>query len=213
MSQLCFTYPILPLELPAFKMAVTDFLGGNNEVDGNTFGIKTRLRYPLIQFKLKQTEKGHIPLILALGNQSAYCSVLEREGRGVRIHTRGKAYMLDAGKATLTTGSIETSHKYFCYNLFNYLPSFAAEKANEHSTKLLHKELANDLARFVEGVGGELEDKPEVQQLCLKKSQSVIFRKKKRYCYNLSFKSNLYLPELIGLGLHADLGFGIVRHQ
>lgn len=203
-------------EIPLFRGAVIANLG--NHVDTlfhNHRGDHTfRYSYPLIQYK-------------RLGGKAAIVCVEEGVDLIGQFLTRtdgklqiGEREMLCNTKriqpARLLVQTWETS---FCYHLFQWLPLnsknyhlYMVTEGDVERTTILENILKGNLLSMLKGLGIHLE-----QELLLKITQIsdsyLIYNKGvKMMAFNAEFQCNLSIPNNLGIGKNASIGYGIV-HQ
>ncbi|PXX16633.1 hypothetical protein EJ73_02739 [Hoylesella shahii DSM 15611 = JCM 12083] len=75
---------------------------------------------------------------------------------------------------------------------------------------MLQRILTGNILSMLKGLGIRVEQRVEVHIKHLEERPNVIFKGVKLYCANISFDSNVLLPQHVGLGKHASVGFGIL---
>lgn len=206
---------ISPWELKLIRGAIVALAGKEHVLFHNHQGDKFIYSYPLIQYKCIH-KKPHI-VCIDQGIDEIH-HFFENKQEGVFLGDR--AYELKVGNIHLNQFTMQVWDKAFHYRLYNWLPLNQKNYELYHSLEdeqkqknLLQKTLTGNILSMAKGIGWEV-DKPiisqinEIQNIRILKVKGV-----KREAFTISFKSNVFLPNHIGLGKNASLGFGIVTEN
>lgn len=207
------------LSLEAFRSAIIQRIGfQKSDFFHNHFkedeGEKVQYRYPLVQYKWI----GGQPAMLCLGEAAADVYLLFTKGkRSLNLYKRDVPFRIEKlvyseQKVYTSTGKdFEYEIKdYIALNAQNYL-KYKAMQTPWERFELMEKLLANHLIAVCKGIqyqaGHRLEvqitDFPEPYKLATNEHTSMAFR--------LRFKTNICLPDYIGMGKDSAKGMGVLR--
>lgn len=207
--------PLKPGEISSFRGAVIRKVGEDVDVFHNHRDSEGfYYRFPLIQYKIIQ------------GKAALFCveEGLEEvyrlfEGRQKNLVMNGKKIRLKLDKLSISTFTFNVWNRKFRYNIFNWLA------LNQKNFLLFHTlENENDKKNFLGRIlVGNILSMAKTLNWHIDKAveaeiQSIIREKKVRFkgipflAYDVSFTTNVSLPEYIGLGKGASHGFGIIRN-
>lgn len=94
-------------------------------------------------------------------------------------------------------------------NSDNYKKYLELEGITE-KTMFLEKVLIGNLLSFAKGVGIEIKDKIVCKLLSVDNSRLSVVKGVKMMTFNATFKTNMSIPDYIGLGKHVSIGYGTV---
>lgn len=212
---------IQPWELPRFRGAVARKVGlehewyhnHNNETGGY------HQRYPLIQYKL-DTHNGQIrPMLLCLdqGIEEAH-HFFSQANWDLRIGEQEhemRIAQLHVNQHTLHVWEHPMHyriHKWKAFNTENYA-HYNSLKGIAEQFAFLERLLATHIIAFASGVGWNAEPRFEVKITDMLKKEWIEHKGIKMLAFTMEFEANVSLPDFIGLGKGAALGFGVVRRQ
>jgi hypothetical protein len=212
---------IQPWELPRFRGAVARKVGlehdwyhnHNNETGGY------HQRYPLIQYKL-DTHNGQIrPMLLCLdqGIEEAH-HFFSQPDWSLRIGEQEhdmRIAQLNVHQHTLNVWETPFHyrlHKWKAFNPENY-EHYNTLKGIAEQFSFLERLLATHIIAFASGVGWNAAPHFEVKITDLLKKEWIDHKGIKMWAFTVEFEANVSLPDYIGLGKGAALGFGVVRRQ
>lgn len=195
-------------DLPTFKSALPQGLASLTTVNGT---------YPLIQYKTRFYEGRQRAMMIVIGDKIIELKE-QLSGQSPKISMNGKEQVLKVGGFKLLPFPLRTDKGYHTYNLFNYQVFSAKQYA--HYLKLestaeqavfMQKALVQDLTTFVQGVDWSLDPPIDVKRPRTLQLKSLTYQGETVPCFDLRFRTNLWIPEHIGLGRGVDLGFGVLR--
>ena len=107
----------------------------------------------------------------------------------------------------------------FKYRIYNYAvtdalaghPCNFSRLSEKQQFEFLEQHLGESLYEFAEGIGWQIDHGVMVKQLGDLKSKHVNHFGTKQEAFTFTFASNIYLPDMAGLGIGAEHGLGIVR--
>lgn len=202
-----------PYEIPAFRGAIARKAGLENELFHNHRPEGGFIySYPLIQYK---TFKGH-PTLLCIDqgideihhffSQKNWTLNISGENLPMKIHS------MDMHQYTM-----QVWKKEFHYNIRNWIAlnqnNYQEYKGIDSlSEKLvyLEKKLIGNIISFAKGIEWDINRQIEVKISELHRVKQVKVKDQKLLGFDLDFKSNVFLPNSLGLGKSVSLGYGTV---
>lgn len=203
-------------EVPLFRGAVLNCLGEkasilfHNHMEENKF----RYSYPLIQYK-----RIHGKAAIVCIEEGAdvigqfffkYASSFNIGERQVSCHVE---------KVIPSKILVQTWQQSFNYHVNCWLPLNSANYQTYISTEsvvermvLLEKILKGNLLAMLKGINIHLEDLLEASITNISEPYAIENKGVRLMAFNLDFSSNLSIPNNIGIGKNASLGYGTV-HQ
>lgn len=210
-----------PWELPRFRGAVARKVGLEHEWyhnhDNETGGYHQR--YPLIQYKL-DTWRGHMrPMLLCLqhGVEEAH-HFFSRPDWSLQIGARehplriARLHVDQAPLGVTEQSRVYRIHKWKAFNPENY-DVWRSLRGIAEQFAFLERLLATHVIAFAGGVGWEIPERFEVKIVDMLKTEWLSYKDLKVLAFTLDFEANVLLPEFVGLGKGAGVGFGVVRRQ
>ena len=201
-------------EIPLFRGAILNLLGQNggilyhNHVDETSF----RYSYPLIQYKRIHRKA------------AIFCIGEGVESIGQLLASQDLTLILGDRPIKLAIEAIhpkryliQTWDSTFHYRVRNWLPfnsdNYQRYKDLEDFTSkiiFLEKILIGNLLSFAKGLDIYIEKEVICKLLSLKEPHLVSAKGVKMMAFDVEFKSNLSLPNYMGIGKHVSFGFGTV---
>lgn len=217
--QVSFDTEIQPYQLGAFRGAVAQKVGYQHDWfhnhDNEHGGFHNR--YPLIQYKL-DTYKGQMrPMLLCLdeGIEEAHHLFSQPEWS---LNIRGTQHDLRIAKLHVNQYTVNTwetpfsyrLHKWQAFNPDNYRDYQSIDSIADRFA-FLEQKLATHITSFGKGIGWQADHPIEAKITHLVKQEWLDFKRVKCLVFTLDFKTNVSLPDFIGLGKGASRGLGVVR--
>lgn len=209
-----FDTEIAACELPAFRGAVAGKAGLENILFHNHDKEKGGYRYgyPLIQYK----RIGRQPAILCLGE-----GVEEIHhffgNRNWDIHLSGRAVEMRIAKLELNQFTMQVWDRPFDYEIRNWVAldqdSYRIYQRTQGLTdqlRLLESKLTGNILSLAKGIGWTVDRPIQVSITQMGEVRPVAVKGVKVLGFNLLFRTNVFLPDFIGLGKNVSLGFGTV---
>ena len=211
--RIVFTPEIRPYEIPAFRGAIVEKVGRDSILFHNHVGDNYLQNYPRIQYKRlykKATivciEQG-VDEIYKLFNQPNWS-----------LNLNGNEYEMKIEKLSVNSYNMNVWDKFFRYRIKTWLAlnEKNLEIYNEINSitekiKFLERILTANILSFAKGIDWFIEDKKiEVKIDKIINEGTTKFKKIPRKFFDLEFRTNVFLPNYIGLGKAASHGFGIV---
>jgi len=76
----------------------------------------------------------------------------------------------------------------------------------------LERILVANLLSFAKGIGVHIDSEIQCKLLSLSEPYSVINKQVKLMAFDAEFKTNVSLPDYVGIGKNASIGYGVVTH-
>lgn len=201
-------------EIPLFRGAILNILGKNSDIlfHNHIGDLEYRYSYPLIQYK--RIHKKAAIMCLCEG-----CDVIGEflSSKDFSLTLGNRVVNLKIEALFPKRYLVQTWDAVFHYYLRNWiaLNSENYEKyknTDEVSTQidLLENILIGNLLSFAKGVGIEIKNQIICKLITFSTPRLVTIKGVKKMAFDVEFKSNISLPDYIGLGKHASIGCGTV---
>ncbi|HRK26270.1 MAG TPA: CRISPR-associated endonuclease Cas6 [Chitinophagales bacterium] len=201
-------------EIPAFRAAVAEKVGFENDMFHNHQPDgKFIYRYPLIQYKVfKQQQPGVLCLqegvdnIYHLFSKRSWEIKLHGEPITLKIaHLKMEQYHLEVKDRTMPF----RVQSWQALNQHNYKEYLGIDSLAQR-IQFLEQLLASHLLWFAKGVGWQIEKRFDVSITDLTESKIAKYKGIPVSTFDLTFKSNLFIPSHIGIGKGASRGLGTI---
>lgn len=201
-------------EIPLFRGAVLKSLGDSaNELYHNHTGEETfRYSYPLIQYK-RLNRKAAI-VCIDQGIELVGELLLELPV-SVMIGTREEKCHIE--KILTKEVPVSMQNEFVSYRLHRWLPlnstNYALYQDAESLVERIHileRVLIGNILSFLKGVDIHLEKQLELHITNITNQKPAAYKKVKLMAFDIEFKINLSLPQHIGIGKNASVGYGIL---
>ena len=200
-------------EIQRFRGAIIKLLPQKEVLFHNHINDGYRYAYPLIQYKRLNNKAA----LFCIGEGVENIGVFFASNNfNVRIGNKRHCLQIEEVNAKLVDIACDTEQIY-SYQLTNWLPlneenysQFTQTSDTEEQLIMLQRILTRNILSMHKGLGIRVEQRVEVHIKHLEERPNVIFKGVKLYCANISFDSNVLLPQHVGLGKHASVGFGIL---
>lgn len=199
--------------IPFFRGAVIASLEKKNILFHNHSEDKLRYSYPLIQYKRIHKKaavmgigKG-IEVITQLFTANNFRYLIGNENVEMQIET------INAKDHEISL----TENADYLYRLHNWLPLNSNNYAKYQNTEsmveriqILERILIGNILSFLKGVGIHLEEQLEAHITDIKGQCALTYKNVKLIAFDIEFKTNVFLPQYIGIGKNASVGCGIL---
>lgn len=211
--EIVFDAEIRDYEIPAFRSAIIEKAGRenvlfHNHLKGNGFLYK----YPLIQYK----RIGKRPSIVCV-EQGVDEIHNYFEKRNWDINISGRWLDMKILKLNLNQFTIQVWNHQFEYALKNWIAlnqknykEFTEMDSMSAKIKFLEHILIGNILSFAKGIEWTIESPVKVTIVDLKLLHKVKLKGNDVIGFNIDFRTNVFLPNHIGLGKSSSLGFGMV---
>jgi CRISPR/Cas system endoribonuclease Cas6 (RAMP superfamily) len=182
----------------------------HNHID-NTF----RFSYPLIQYK---RISGKAAIVCLQEGCDQISTLLSANNTEITI---GDALVnLEISKIIPQRFMFQTWNTQYAYRIRRWLAlnpenynTFLQLEGIAEKITLLEKILTANILAFAKGIGVHIENNIECKITSIVEPYLVNFKQNKLTAFDAEFKTNVFLPNYIGLGKSSSIGFGIVSSK
>ncbi len=210
-----FAQCIFPYDIPKFRAAVIEkteriaSLFHNHKNDQEVI-----YRYPLIQYKV--THRKASIICLDAGTDDIH-HLLQHRDMNLRIGDRTETFEVE--DIDLHYHQVQTWDSTFDYSLLNWLALnkkhyerwMELEGDDAAQIDLLRSILLGNILAFAKGIDWYVEDRIQVEITRIKSIKPLTFKRRELLAFNLNFRTNVSLPDYVGLGKGSSVGFGVVK--
>jgi len=208
-----------PWEIPQLRGALAKKVGLEHDWFHNHKVVEDKLgfhyRYPLIQYKL---DRNH-PMLLCIdkGVEEAqhffskvdWTLMIGQKQHQMRIkNLKVKQFSLQV----LAQKRSYRIHNWMALNQENYQQYQQLERLSD-KLNFLEPILIGHILFFAKGVAWQISENIDLMITDLLNVRWVEHKKVKRLVFNLCFKSNVFLPNFIGLGKGSSHGLGVIKEN
>ncbi len=206
-----FETQLLETDIQRFRGAIIRLLPQKDVLFHNHKGDGYRYAYPLIQYKRLNNKAA----LFCIGEGVENIGVLFAANNfNVRIGNKQHCLQIEEVNAKQVDIACETN-RVMAYKLTRWLPlneaNYAAYRQvenDEERREMLQRILTGNILTMLKGVSIRVEKRVEVCITHVTEQPFVHFKGVMLYCTDVSFVTNVRLPEHVGLGKHASVGFG-----
>lgn len=203
-------------EIPYFRGAVLKTTGeGVDILFHNHDGDRFRYSYPLIQYK---RIGGKVAIVsIEEGADMIGCFISRMNGK---IKLGNRSVDISIEKVLPARIMVQTWNRPFSYYLNHWLPlnsknykTYKELDTDEERKVLLENILKGNLLSMLKGLGIHLDQELTAKITYLSEPTVVRYKDTSLMMFNAEFLSNLSLPNNIGIGKNASIGYGIVKEK
>jgi hypothetical protein len=210
-----FNNDIGPTPISAFRGAVIEKVGRENPLFHNHLGSDSFIyKYPLIQYK----KLGRQPAIFCVDAGVEEIHKLFGH-RNWTIDMLGEKLTLKVDRLDMKTTNLNIWDKPFDYNLWNWQalneenwPRYLQLESMVEKVAMLEKILTANILSFAKGIDWHIEKPVKVVIKDVKLERDSRMKDIKVRTFEVDFRSNVFLPDFMGLGKGVSKGFGTVKH-
>ncbi len=201
-------------EVSGFRGAVIEKVGRENVAFHNHIGNSGFVyKYPLIQYKSDKRNPGIF--CLSEGVEEIY-KLFDK--RNLDINVNGRKIDLKVSKMNMNQITLNTWDKLFDFSINNWLPlnsenfiKFKNMESTNEQIAMLEKIMISNIISFAKGVEWDITNKIELNINQIRQQKTIRYKGTPLIAFDLEFKSNVFLPNHIGLGKGVSHGFGILK--
>jgi len=211
-----FATPIATREIPLLRGAMIRATGGSSLFYHNHTGAdRLRYAYPLVQYK----RIGGQAAIVFIGN-GVDAAADYFSSNTVEITLGERQTLLELQHADAHTTLINIWDDVFTYSIRKYLPlnqhNYATYQQTDGLTDrlaIIESALTGGILSFAKGVGIHVGDRISLKITAMQEPRQYVYKGVKMLGFDLEFKTNISLPDYIGLGKGSSLGFGMIKRM
>lgn len=201
-------------EIPAFRGAVISRVPKELVLFHNHLDETFRFSYPLIQYKIINNKAA----IVCIGDGTREVESFFTGG-DIHLSIGDRKEVFGVENAWAREWILQTWSGQFTYSLHKWLP-FNSTNYQKHSylegiveqTQMLESILIGNLLSMSKGLDCFFDNQVSCKITSIYNSRLYTHKDIKFQGYDLVFKTNIYLPDYIGIGKGASMGFGIIKH-
>lgn len=203
-------------EVPLLRGAINELVQENNHIlfhnhDGDNF----RYSYPLIQYK----RINQIAAIVCVNEGTEVVGMLMSHGNlNCRIGSKEVELEIDSVKAnqfliqSWNSSFTYSIRKWLALNQENYNAYLQLEGIGDKCL-FLEKILVGNILSLGKGLNIFFENEIKCKILDIQESNLIKYKNVKMMAFDIEFKTNVSIPDFLGLGKGASLGFGMVTRK
>lgn len=201
-------------EIPQFRAAVASLVQKENALFHHHLNDQVLLyRYPLIQFKLIQNN----PVIVGLQEGAdELLPLAELKKAKLRIGRKTIPWKIEAVK--VHAFPLQVWNKTFTYRIENWLAlnqknhrKFLQTASLRERVEMLEKTLTAHIISFAAAVNWDVQQPVNLFINDIHSVRPAIFKDIGMMGFDVTFTTNVSLPDAIGLGKAPSIGFGVLR--
>lgn len=208
-----FKLPITFREISYFRGAVIQAINKDDVLFHNHVDDGFRYKYPLIQYK---RIAGNAAVLFIGEGTDKSINLLKRDSIEAQIGKR--RVMLEVERVEATQSVVQLWNDEQTYSIRKYL-SLNQQNYDEYQRmeglvdryRMLEKVLVGNILSFAKGINLHFDERVTVNILHVSDPREYHFKDVKMMGFDLIFKSNVSLPDYIGLGKGVSIGFGMVK--
>ena len=211
-SVIKFENEIMNSEIPLFRGAILNSTNEASVLFHNHTESNFRYAYPLIQYK---RINGKAAIVCLEDGTEDIGSFFYSDNFRMNIGERVEDMVIESIKSYMML--IQVWKSSFLYNIRCWLPlneeNYEQYKNMESYTdkiSFLEKKLIGNILSLGKGLNIRFTEEVECKIIDITKSYQITFKGVKMTAFDLSFRSNVSIPEYTGLGKGVSIGNGIV---
>lgn len=211
--RLSFPIPIRQNEIPLFRGAIIAMAGPDEVLFHNHVGEGFRYRYPLVQYK----RIGGEAAVLFVGEGIDEAGALFNRLTGT-LTLGDRVVACQLGHADAQRTNVQLWQESFTYSLRKYLAlnqdnllRYEQAQSLAERCEMLEHIIVGNILSFAKSLGIYFDGEVKVSIQQLDGPRPYRFKQVRMLGFDLQFTCNVSLPDYIGLGKGASLGFGVVK--
>ncbi len=211
-QEFVFNQDLAPYEAGLLRKAVMSVTGKNNLLYHNHLGQGFRHAYPLIQYKSLMGKAA----ILYLGKAVNHIDRLFNNSI-TEVQIEGKSLSFEIEKIHARIYTLTTHENLRKYDIINWIPlqdqnfkDFQSLESENERLSFLSNLLTANILSFAKGVGWHIDEQVIIKDLQIYQQKWISFKNQKFLSFNVRFKTNVFLPDHIGLGKGAAHNYGVI---
>lgn len=208
-----FSLELRPQEIISFRGAIIKTTKGKNSLFHNHSPAGNIYRYPKIQYKL-------------IAKKAAIICIEEGvEGIQDFFSNTDWKLQIDNEKKEIKVENIKVhQHRvavwdnWFDYKIYNWLPlnqdnykKYQELQGLAEKIQFLEKIMLANILSFLQGIDLYVNEKIEIKIKSIQSEKLMNYKAQQMQAFTLTFRTNVSIPNFIGLGKGSSVGFGVVR--
>lgn len=204
-------------DIPSFRSGILQAMEYDANVLFHNHISETEFRYsyPLIQYKRINKKAA----IVCLGDGASVIGDLFIK-QNLKIPINGQIVELNIDSLKPRNYNVQTWDTMFVYRIRKWLPlnsdnyeKFQGLEGVVEKTAFLEKILIGNILSMSKGLDLNVNDEIKCKILSIAPPRLIFAKGVKLMAFDVEFKTNFSIPEYVGLGKHASLGFGTVTKK
>lgn len=211
--QVIFNLKINFSEIPFFRGAIIKTTQGKNNLFHNHSPEGNIYRYPKIQYKVMNDNASLLCIEEGIEGIQDFFSNTDWK---LQIENEKKEIKVENIKVHQHRVAVWDS--WFDYKIYNWLPlnqdNYIKFKALEELTgriSFLEKIMLANILSFLQGIGLYVDEKIEVKIKSIQSERLMNYKEQQMQAFTMTFRTNVSLPNSIGLGKGSSVGFGVLK--
>ena len=207
-----FTNEISFHDLPLFRGAVISTVGQEQILFHNHAGDNFRYSYPLVQYK---RIGGKAAILCLCKGVDVIGEFFAKNDSPLRIGDKYEPFIVE--KSVPSTERIRICQDVFTYSIRKYLPlnkenylKYKSMDSLVDKLSLLENCLTGNILSFGKSMGIHFDGNISVKITTIDNIRAYRYKDIKMQGFDIVFKSNVSLPNYMGLGQKVSIGFGTV---
>ena len=199
-------------EVPLFRGAINSSLDNQSILFHNHDGDGLRYAYPLIQYKLIKEKAA----IVCVGKGTETINDLLRLGSS-QLRLGEKVVDMRVQTIHIDQFQIDGNDKEYHYKLHNWLPlnsnnykEYQGMDSMVNKIQLLERILVGNILSLLKGISVHVDFQISINITDITSQHIIYYKKVKLMAIDVEFKANITLPQYVGVGKNASVGFGIL---
>lgn len=199
-------------EVPLFRGAINSSLDNQSILFHNHDGDGLRYAYPLIQYKQINDKAA----IVCVGQGTETINDLLRLGNS-QLRLGEKVVDMRVQTIHIDQFQIDGNDKEYHYKLHNWLPlnsnnykEYQGMDSMVNKIQLLERVLVGNILSLLKGIGVHVDFQIFLNITDITSQHIIYYKKVKLMAFDVEFKANITLPQYVGVGKNASVGFGIL---
>lgn len=204
--------PLYIDSIPKFRGVIIKESKGKNSLFHNHKGDEVIYRYPTIQYKQIDKSAG----ILLIGDSTKSISDIS-SSFGKEIQLGDKSYKLDVDYIRSKKVNISISDTIRHYRINNWIglnqenyKIFKSISSISKKVEFLETIMKGHILSFANGIGYNIDKELFIEFTEIEKEKIIKYKSNMMQAFDLQFRTNIFLPNYIGLGKGVSLGMGCI---
>ena len=202
-------------EVPLFRGAINNSLVNQSILFHNHDGDGLRYAYPLIQYKQIKDKA----TIICIGRGTETINDLLRLGSS-QLRLGKRVVDMRIQNIHIDQVQIDRNDKEYHYKLHNWLPlnsnnykEYQGLDSMVSKIQLLERILIGNIMSLLKGINVHVDYKISLNITDITNQHVVYYKKVKLMTFDVEFKANIILPQWVGVGKNASVGYGVLTNK